>query len=459
MNKTPIDHTFGKRLSGDARSQLVADRSALSRRVGLPSLLIALLLATPSVGAATPVEIGEVERSVNSVSGAFEEMERMLRQGDRVYHTELIKTGKNSLATLLLDDNTQVSLGADTAVQLDQFIYNPDSTQGAVTLNSARGIFRFLTGLLPSKSYKIKTPVATIGVRGTVFDVWNRKDGSTVILLRHGKVVVNNLQGSGPPVLLDRPMLVTTVDSAESQPTPATPVSGSVKAYFEAFDRTLRVDNSQSEASTLDQWFSQAWTFLSSLEFKPIDLNQKSRTSSRSNSGQSTSEDNNNPAEDNPAEDNPAEEPSDSSSTATSSSSNTTPSAGGSNANTATGSSTKKKTSKKKTSKKKTSKKKAASSSSSSAPSSSEDGANTPSSESTEPSPESQTAETNPSKETKSEKQPTVSPTLSTTSPAITNTTIIKIDPRALVIDPRVLVPINPIKPSISLIKKQSRNR
>ena len=449
MNKTPIDHTFGKRLSGDARSQLVADRSALSRRVGLPSLLIALLLATPSVGAATPVEIGEVERSVNSVSGAFEEMERMLRQGDRVYHTELIKTGKNSLATLLLDDNTQVSLGADTAVQLDQFIYNPDSTQGAVTLNSARGIFRFLTGLLPSKSYKIKTPVATIGVRGTVFDVWNRKDGSTVILLRHGKVVVNNLQGSGPPVLLDRPMLVTTVDSAESQPTPATPVSGSVKAYFEAFDRTLRVDNSQSEASTLDQWFSQAWTFLSSLEFKPIDLNQKSRTSSRSNSGQSTSEDNNNPAEDNPAEDNPAEEPSDSSSTATSSSSNTTPSAGGSNANTATGSSTKKKTSKKKTSKKK-----AASSSSSSAPSSSEDGANTPSSESTEPSPESQTAETNPSKETKSEKQPTVSPTLSTTSPAITNTTIIKIDPRALVIDPRVLVPINPIKPSISLIKK-----
>ena len=449
MNKTPIDHTFGKRLSGDARSQLVADRSALSRRVGLPSLLIALLLATPSVGAATPVEIGEVERSVNSVSGAFEEMERMLRQGDRVYHTELIKTGKNSLATLLLDDNTQVSLGADTAVQLDQFIYNPDSTQGAVTLNSARGIFRFLTGLLPSKSYKIKTPVATIGVRGTVFDVWNRKDGSTVILLRHGKVVVNNLQGSGPPVLLDRPMLVTTVDSAESQPTPATPVSGSVKAYFEAFDRTLRVDNSQSEASTLDQWFSQAWTFLSSLEFKPIDLNQKSRTSSRSNSGQSTSEDNNNPAEDNPAE-----EPSDSSSTATSSSSNTTPSAGGSNANTATGSSTKKKTSKKKTSKKKTSKKKAASSSSSSAPSSSEDGANTPSSESTEPSPESQTAETNPSKETQSEKQPTVSPTLSTTSPAITNTTIIKIDPRALVIDPRVLVPINPIKPSISLIKK-----
>ncbi len=444
MNKTPIDHTFGKRLSGDARSQLVADRSALSRRVGLPSLLIALLLATPSVGAATPVEIGEVERSVNSVSGAFEEMERMLRQGDRVYHTELIKTGKNSLATLLLDDNTQVSLGADTAVQLDQFIYNPDSTQGAVTLNSARGIFRFLTGLLPSKSYKIKTPVATIGVRGTVFDVWNRKDGSTVILLRHGKVVVDNLQGSGPPVLLDRPMLVTTVDSAESQPTPATPVSGSVKAYFEAFDRTLRVDNSQSEASTLDQWFSQAWTFLSSLEFKPIDLNQKSRTSSRSNSGQSTSEDNNNPAEDNPAE-----EPSDSSSTATSSSSNTTPSAGGSNANTATGSSTKKKTSKKK----------AASSSSSSAPSSSEDGANTPSSESTEPSPESQTAETNPSKETKSEKQPTVSPTLSTTSPAITNTTIIKIDPRALVIDPRVLVPINPIKPSISLIKKQSRNR
>ncbi len=444
MNKTPIDHTFGKRLSGDARSQLVADRSALSRRVGLPSLLIALLLATPSVGAATPVEIGEVERSVNSVSGAFEEMERMLRQGDRVYHTELIKTGKNSLATLLLDDNTQVSLGADTAVQLDQFIYNPDSTQGAVTLNSARGIFRFLTGLLPSKSYKIKTPVATIGVRGTVFDVWNRKDGSTVILLRHGKVVVDNLQGSGPPVLLDRPMLVTTVDSAESQPTPATPVSGSVKAYFEAFDRTLRVDNSQSEASTLDQWFSQAWTFLSSLEFKPIDLNQKSRRSSRSNSGQSTSEDNNNPAEDNPAE-----EPSDSSSTATSSSSNTTPSAGGSNANTATGSSTKKKTSKKKTSKKK-----AASSSSSSAPSSSEDGANTPSSESTEPSPESQTAETNPSKETKSEKQPTVSPTLSTTSPAITNTTIIKIDPRALVIDPRVLVPINPIKPSISLIKK-----
>ena len=49
---------------------------------------------------------------------------------------------------------------------------------------------RFVTGLGPSENYTIETPLATLGVRGTVFDVYVQEDGSTIVALFEGKVEV-----------------------------------------------------------------------------------------------------------------------------------------------------------------------------------------------------------------------------------------------------------------------------
>ena len=59
-----------------------------------------------------------------------------------------------------------------------------------------KGAFRFITGASPKAAYEIKTPTATMGVRGTVFDVFVADDGETVVLLHEGGVDVCSAPGS-----------------------------------------------------------------------------------------------------------------------------------------------------------------------------------------------------------------------------------------------------------------------
>src|SRR5262245_22200947 len=53
-----------------------------------------------------------------------------------------------------------------SSVRLDRFIYDPNRGTGEVILNATRGSFRFSTGAQGSKSYQVKTPYGTLGVRG-----------------------------------------------------------------------------------------------------------------------------------------------------------------------------------------------------------------------------------------------------------------------------------------------------
>jgi len=52
-----------------------------------------------------------------------------------------------------------------------EFVYDPNKSKGSVVVNATRGSYRFVTGVQDSKSYEIKTPYATLGVRGTVLEV------------------------------------------------------------------------------------------------------------------------------------------------------------------------------------------------------------------------------------------------------------------------------------------------
>jgi hypothetical protein len=53
-----------------------------------------------------------------------------------------------------------------------------------------KGTFRFITGTQKSESYSLETPSATIGVRGTVFDIYVDGNGDTLVLLHEGKVEI-----------------------------------------------------------------------------------------------------------------------------------------------------------------------------------------------------------------------------------------------------------------------------
>jgi hypothetical protein len=124
-----------------------------------------VLLAAPSEAAKIGVA-SAVKNRVESVGART----RPLSPGSDVFQNERLRTGEGSSAQLLFLDETSLSIGPLSEVTLDRFVFDPRRGAGSVVINTTRGAFRFVSGSQQPSSYQIRTPVATIGLRGTIFD-------------------------------------------------------------------------------------------------------------------------------------------------------------------------------------------------------------------------------------------------------------------------------------------------
>ena len=105
-------------------------------------------------------------------------------------------------------DQTKLEIGALSEVVLDRFVYDPNRSNSEVAVSIAKGIARFTTGVLRHESYKINTPTATIGVRGTILDLRSDErgtsvyveDGSVTVTANGVTVVVNAGQATFVPI-------------------------------------------------------------------------------------------------------------------------------------------------------------------------------------------------------------------------------------------------------------------
>lgn len=136
--------------------------------------------------------IGVASAVTNDVTGTLDNQQRTLQSGDGVSQKETIDTGKESAAQLLFNDETTLTVGPESTVTLDQFVYDPTSNTGKVALNVAKGAFRFITGSAAPQSYEVKTPVATMGVRGTIADGYYDPVANTFTLVAtEGTLIVD----------------------------------------------------------------------------------------------------------------------------------------------------------------------------------------------------------------------------------------------------------------------------
>jgi hypothetical protein len=171
---------------------------------GALSALIALMaLANPVAQAAISeqITIGNTRVVVKTVIGTFEGDLRVLELEDDVYHNELIETEEESATKLIFLDETTLTLGPQSSVVLDRFVYDPDPSKASLVMTATKGIFRFASGKLPKNAYRLHTPAATIGIRGTVLEVAietpDRPGGQTVVRieLEEGLATVGDCRG------------------------------------------------------------------------------------------------------------------------------------------------------------------------------------------------------------------------------------------------------------------------
>src|SRR5919108_4434180 len=144
-------------------------RETLSAAAAFAMIAASILIAPrPSMADS---KIGGAPATRNQVQGILGGTSRAVSTGSAIFSDETVRTGEASLAQLLFLDQTSLSVEARSEVKLDRFVYNPDRKSGNVVLQASRGAFRFVSGSQNPSNYTIKTPLATIGVRGTVFNV------------------------------------------------------------------------------------------------------------------------------------------------------------------------------------------------------------------------------------------------------------------------------------------------
>lgn len=83
-----------------------------------------------------------------------------------------IRTGPNSNAGLIFEDDTVVSLGSNSEMSIEKFLFDPVAEKLAFVAQLLQGTFSFISGQiakLAPDQVKIETPDATLGVRGTKF--------------------------------------------------------------------------------------------------------------------------------------------------------------------------------------------------------------------------------------------------------------------------------------------------
>jgi hypothetical protein len=165
-------------------SKMNVRRVARGIRAGGLAAIIAFNVIIPAEAEET-IGVAAVVR--NQVDQALPTRVIPINIGEHITRDEVVKTGMESAAKLVFSDNTNLSMGPGSAVTLNKFVYSGASSYEKATFQLAKGAFRFTTGASDKRAYEIRTPTATIGVRGTILDI--RVDPltfNTLVLLQEG---------------------------------------------------------------------------------------------------------------------------------------------------------------------------------------------------------------------------------------------------------------------------------
>lgn len=120
--------------------------------------------SSAQVGVAAAV-VGDVK-----LSNAESPKPKSIAVRQRIALADLIQTGKSGQLQLLLLDRSTFTIGANSVLRIDRFVYDPSRgrTSGATVV---RGAFRFMSGQSNhGNSATVSSPVATIGIRGTILE-------------------------------------------------------------------------------------------------------------------------------------------------------------------------------------------------------------------------------------------------------------------------------------------------
>ena len=191
----------------------------------LLGLIVIAIIARPAYG--NVGEIGQIKGS-----GVLERDGDVVIEGDAGVGVQSMDSAVTANGTMRIDfvDETRVELTEQSRLVIDEFVYDPANDVGSLSLKASLGTVRYASGQIAKKykqNVKIRTPSATIGVRGTDFVmVVDEVGGSLITLLPScdtsgvcytGEITVETDAGI---VIMNQAFQATATSTSASPPSP-----------------------------------------------------------------------------------------------------------------------------------------------------------------------------------------------------------------------------------------------
>jgi hypothetical protein len=163
--------------------------------------VLSVLLATSALTPGVAQEVGVLAAVNRDMIGERPtEAPRQIFLQEKLVMNERIETSAVGGGQVLFLDQTSLTITKNSLIVLDKYVYDPDSDTGEIGVSVLKGAMRIVGGrITKKKAALIRTPSATIGIRGGIGNVSVRPDGSTIYM--HVAGISSTIEGDGEDVL------------------------------------------------------------------------------------------------------------------------------------------------------------------------------------------------------------------------------------------------------------------
>lgn len=144
-------------------------------------VLTILLCVCPCSLNALETHVGSIKTVKGNASIIRSSKPVAVMLGTRVYRNDTLKTGANGSLAMVFRDDTLLSIGPDSEIVVNEFLYSPAEGKLSLITRMLKGTAAYVSGIigkLAPESIRFETPVATIGLRGTRFAVRIEENGA-----------------------------------------------------------------------------------------------------------------------------------------------------------------------------------------------------------------------------------------------------------------------------------------
>jgi hypothetical protein len=161
---------------------------------------------------------------------------RQLVLGGDVVFKERITTNPQGQTQVLFLDKSAMTVGPNSDVTIDEFVYDPNTGTGKLAMSAAHGVMRFIGGKLSknANAVSMQTPTGVLAVRGGIFLAAIGSNGTDVTFLYGQGLTVSNAAGMQS---LTRPGYMVTISGRNTPPTEPRPAPpGATAALLSQLD-------------------------------------------------------------------------------------------------------------------------------------------------------------------------------------------------------------------------------